>query len=324
MDESLPRLSATSPSQYVRLENCERFLRFRLRPDEERAMLESWGLTIQPLTPLLKEAGAEFEREVAEQVAGRGEEAVPLGGEDVEATVEHLRSARRPTILLQPSLEAPLGRYWCTGRADVVRLERDRKNRLNVLVADVKASRHERMEHRLQVATYARMIEWLVGDNSVPLGDIEGSVLRIQVDGSVPAVDPDEPSFDLDTYRTILERLATDPDSVVNCILELPFEEVPYHLGYKCDGCLYNAICMYDTAERLDLSLVPYMSAVEKRVLRGAGIETVPDLAALMTLPERGSGERELKVAPGQEEKVEELANQWCQFSPVIGRAVFG
>jgi len=307
----LPRLSATSLSQYVRLENCERFLRFRLRPDEEKAMLERWGLTIQPLTPLLKEAGAEFEREVAEQVAVRGEDVVPLEGEDVEATLEQLRRARRPTILLQPALEAPLGRYLCKGRADAVRLQRDRKNRLQVLVADVKASRRERMEHRLQVATYARMIESLAGENGVPLGAVEGSVLHIQEDGSIPALDPDEPSFDLDSYRTIVERLVTDPDSVVNRILELPFEEVSYHLGYKCDGCLYNAICMYDTAERLDLSLVPYMSAVEKRVLRGAGFETVPELASLMILPERGSGERELKVAPGQEETVGGLANEW-------------
>ncbi|MFO7965306.1 MAG: hypothetical protein R6U50_15385 [Desulfobacterales bacterium] len=311
-DESAaPSLNVTSLSQYVRLENCERYLRFRLRPDEAKAMLERWNLTIQPLTPLLKEAGVAFERDVAERVAARGEEVVSLEGQDVGATVQQLRTARQPTVLLQPSLEAPLGRYLCNGRADVVRLERDRKNRLRVIVSDVKASRHERMEHRLQVATYARMIEWLAGEDGVPLGDIDGVVLHIQEDGTIPTLDPDGPFFDLETYTTILERLAIDPDSVVNRILELPFREVSYHLGYKCDGCLYNAICMYDTAERLDLSLVPYISAVEKRVLRSAGIETVPELASLMTLPKRGSGRYELEVAPGQEEKVDALANQW-------------
>ena len=76
-------------------------------------MLRKWDLTIQPLTPLLRESGSEFERKV-----------------------------RRPVILLQPSLEAPLGNYLCNGRADVVRLHRDRKDRLHVLVADIKASRH--------------------------------------------------------------------------------------------------------------------------------------------------------------------------------------
>ena len=62
----LPRLSVISLSQYVRLENRERFLRFRLRGDDEKAMLRKWDLTIQPLTPLLRESGSEFERNVAE------------------------------------------------------------------------------------------------------------------------------------------------------------------------------------------------------------------------------------------------------------------
>ncbi len=305
------RLGATSLSQYVRLENCERFLRFRLRPEEAKAMLKRWDLTIQPLTPLLEEAGAAFERDVAVQVAAGGEDVVPLEGADVEATIEQLRGVRRPTILLQASLEAPLGQYLCNGRADVVRVDRGRKGRLRVLVADIKASRHERMEHRLQVATYARMLEWLTDEHGIPRADIQGSVLTIQEDGTIPALDPDVPSFDLETYRTILDRLAADPDSEANRILELPFDQVFYHLGYKCDGCLYNAICMYDTAERLDLSLVPYMSAVEKRVLRGAGITSVPRLASLMTLPDWGSTKNELGVATGREEIVEGLANEW-------------
>ena len=54
MPKSSPqRLNVTSLSQYVRLQNCDRFLRFRLRPDEERALRKKWNITIQPLTPLL-------------------------------------------------------------------------------------------------------------------------------------------------------------------------------------------------------------------------------------------------------------------------------
>ena len=59
-----PPINVTTLSQYVRLRNCDRFLRFRLRGDEERAMRRRWGLTIQPLTPLLEESGAAFERAV--------------------------------------------------------------------------------------------------------------------------------------------------------------------------------------------------------------------------------------------------------------------
>ena len=96
------RLSVTSLSQYIRLENCERFLRLRLCPDEEKAMLKRWGLTIQPLTPLLRESGTEFEEAVATEIAKQGEQVVDLDGENVQSTIEWLNKSRKPTTLLQP------------------------------------------------------------------------------------------------------------------------------------------------------------------------------------------------------------------------------
>lgn len=311
INTTLPRLNATSLSQYVRLENCERFLRFRLRHDEEKAMLKRWGLTIQPLTPLLKESGFEFERSVTEQIASRGEPVVDLDKQGVEITADWLRRTREPVILLQPSLEGLMGNYACHGRADVIRLQRNRKGALRVLIADVKASRHERMEHRLQVAVYAHMIQAMAAHEGIQVTDMQGSVLHVQEDGSIPPLDPEAPTFDLDTYLTILDHLAIEPDCVVNRVASLPFEELAYHLSYKCDGCAYNAVCMYDSAERLDISLVPYLSPVEKRVLRDAGIKVLPQLAALMDLPARESGERDLRAAPGQEALIGQLANQW-------------
>lgn len=308
---ALKKLNVTSLSQYVRLENCERFLRFRLCPSDEKALRKRWDITIQPLTPLLSESGTEFEQDVAEKIASRGEPVHQLEEEEVEATIERLHKARKPEILLQPWAVAPLGDYTCRGRADVVRLHRDRKRRLHILVVDIKASRHERMEHRLQVATYAHMFRTLAAQEDIPVARIEGAVLHIQEDGSIPSLDSDTAVFDLETYYTILDRLIVDEDAVVPRIAALPFQQVPYHLSYKCDGCLYNALCMYDSAERLDLSLVPYISAVEKRVLQDVGITTLPQLAALMDLPDWDKGEKELKVAPGQEKIVETLNNRW-------------
>jgi len=70
MDDLL-HLSPTSIAQYVRLENCERFLRFRLVPDDLKRLEKKWNLTIQPLTPLLKESGADFEKNIAEKLVTR-------------------------------------------------------------------------------------------------------------------------------------------------------------------------------------------------------------------------------------------------------------
>lgn len=307
---TLRRLSVTSLSQYVRLENCERFLRFRLCRDEERALLKKWNLTIQPLTPLLKDSGAEFEENVASQVAKEGEQVVDLTGEDLQATLDWLHKSRKPVILLQPILEGQLGNYHFNGRADLVRLHRNRQGQLHILIVDIKASRQERMEHRLQVAIYARLLQGLAQAEGLTIANLEGAVLHLQEDGSIPSLTSETPTFDLNTYLTIVDHLVEAPDSVVNRVATLPFEEVSYHMGYKCDGCLYNAICMYDSAERLDLSLVTYITAVEKRVLRNTGIKTLPQLAMLMELPQPGTNKSELTVASGQEEMVAQLANQ--------------
>jgi hypothetical protein len=107
------------------------------------------------------------------------------------------------------------------------------------------------------------------------------------------------------------QRLAIALDSAVNRLAGLPFEEVLYRLDYKCDGCLYNAICMYNSAERLNLSLVPYPSAIEKQMLRDVGIHTLPQLAALMELPENGSHMYDLAVMPEYQEMASTLSNQW-------------
>ena len=305
-----PHLNVTTLSQYIRLDNCERYIRLRLRRDEERALLDRWQLTIQPLTPLLKESGYAFEHRIAEKIAQRGEPVIDLKGEDVEATAAALQQVgRSPAILLQPRLQAPLGRYLAVGDADVIRLQKTSRGRLRVMIADIKASRHERTEHRLQVATYAYLLRLIAEEIGLEIQEMHGAVLHLSEGGSLPTLDLETPTFEMETYFDILERLAIAPDCLVNRVAAARFHDVPYHLSYKCDGCQYNAICMYDTAERLDLSLVPHISAVEKRVLRDAGIHTLPELAALMDLPPRGSSE--LTPTPGKEDLVNSLENEW-------------
>ena len=49
--------------------------------DEEKALLQRWALTIQPLTPLVKDAGAEFEAAFEEQLVAGGETVVDMDDE---------------------------------------------------------------------------------------------------------------------------------------------------------------------------------------------------------------------------------------------------
>jgi len=303
------RLNPTSLAQYIRFENCDRFLRFRLVEQDAERMLQKWNLTIQPLTPLLKESGADFESDVASRIAGDGETVIDLTDAPVADSIAALQSVRTPTIFLQLALEAPIGDFWCSGRADAIRVSRDRRGRLEVLVADIKARRMEKVEHRVQVTVYARMLEWLANEHEIPLASIRGTILTMPDSGILPALTADTPTFDLDTYGTILNRLAVEPDSVAKRILEQPFKDAFYHLSYKCDGCMFNTICMHDSAERLDVALVPYITPVEKRVLNEAGVQRLPQLVELMNLPQ--GNDKQLIPNPAQQPTLEILQNRW-------------
>jgi hypothetical protein len=302
-------LSPTSLAQYIRLENCERFLRFRLVPQDLSRLEKKWNLTIQPLTPLLREAGADFEESLLHKVVAPGETFVDLDEQDLAATVQQFQTVRTPTVLAQPTLEAPIGDYHCAGRADLIRLTRDRQGQLHVLIADVKATRHEKTEHRVQVAAYARMIQNLAAAHAWPIAEIQGAILIQQEDGSYLPLGSETATFDLDTYLTILDRLVVMPDSVVNRIVGQPFESIFYHLNHKCDGCLYNSICMYDSAERMDIALTPQITAVEKRVLNEVGIHTIQELAQLLDLP--AQGKYEMRPVQAHQHTLELLKNRW-------------
>ena len=58
------RLTPTDVSQFVRLEQCERFLRFRLAERAGQKFMEDYDVTPQRITPLLSLSGHEFEEGV--------------------------------------------------------------------------------------------------------------------------------------------------------------------------------------------------------------------------------------------------------------------
>ncbi|MFZ1396822.1 MAG: PD-(D/E)XK nuclease family protein, partial [Candidatus Promineifilaceae bacterium] len=307
----LPTLSVTSLSQYVRYNNCDRYLRLRLRPDEERQMRQRWGITIQPLTPLLREAGLDFEQTVETAVDNLGEQVVRLGDDaPVSDTLAWLRVAQAPVILLQAPLEARLGNYQVNGIADLIRIWRDDGNELHLFVADIKSSVKEKMEHRLQVALYVQILQEMVAAEGLHFASINGRIIHAGAPEFLETWDFAEPGFDLLPYITTLNQLLLEDASTIGQIAGKPFEAVFYHLGPWCDGCLYNALCLYDAAENQDLSLVPSLSAMEKRALNNAGVHTLPQLATLMDLPEKGSSN--LNVAPGQEAVYQQVNQQWA------------
>src|SRR3954468_11392767 len=109
------RISPTDVSQFVRLEQCERYLRFRLAERSGRTFMREYDVSPQRITPLLSLSGREFEESVEQKIA-RGHRTVQYAhrttGEvdrpvNNNAVVEEARKLLpgQVIILFQPRLQ---------------------------------------------------------------------------------------------------------------------------------------------------------------------------------------------------------------------------
>ncbi|MBA2519063.1 MAG: PD-(D/E)XK nuclease family protein [Chloroflexia bacterium] len=304
-------ISPTDISQFVRLDQCQRYLRLRLHDRfAGDAFLREYGVDPQAIPPLLTRSGAAFEQSVTTAMQARYrvvECGAAAGGQtsDNGRLVALARSLPpgQVVMLVQPRLIVTIGDWRLRGDADIVRLERDADGGLRLLIVDVKSSVAAKIEHRLQVAFYDRMTAALLDAAGVGYADIQTGILYRT--GSVPAAESAGDLLQLATerrlaadllampdgllelverpeeYRRAVSDLVTRPGSAAERVAEAPFASLPYHLTFKCDGCLYNEFCMKWSAERDDLSLLPYVSAAEKQALQDGGIATIHDLSRL-------------------------------------------
>jgi hypothetical protein len=316
------RISATALAQYVRFGSCDRLLYYVLHPEKARELEARWRVRPQPLTPLLHAAGEAFEAGVVARVTAAGEQVLDLTGRDTGATIEHLREAAggRRLVLAQPALAGEIGFWPCGGNADLIWLAPQEvadsppggPAALSATVVDVKASLVERVEHRLQVAFYVRLLRQMAARVGITLAEVRGAVLHREEGDPLPAIGlADLSPFDLAPYELVLDHLLVGPDAVVEQIASRRFEEVPFSLTFKCDGCLFNGHCMHDSAAHERVALVPYLSGAEQRVLEQHGLRTFRDLAGV-TLPAGPSQYRgPLAPGPGQEEVLGRLRSHW-------------
>jgi len=338
------QISPTDIAQFIRLEQCERYLRLRLheRTANPRFMAE-YGVVPQAIPSLLTRSGAAFERavEVAVQERYRAlDMAADLAsprkrGDDNGRVLAEIRalSPGATLVLFQPRLHVRVEGWLIRGDVDILRLARDESGLLRALIVDIKSSTAARIEHRLQVAFYHEMLSTLLADEGIACAGIAMGVLyRGPVGEATSPCDGDDApdaarrereraqALDLlgaDTglleivadpasYRDAVRDLVTGARSTAERVTATPFEEIPYHLTYKCDGCLYNEFCMKRSAEQDDLSLLPHLTAQDKNTLRHNKVRTIRQLAMLKEFRQdeaRGAATPggELVPAPGRE-----------------------
>ena len=172
-------------------------------------------------------------------------------------------------MLLQARVEGTIGAFAASGIADLVIVEPGENGGVRVTVGDAKASRRDRPEHRIQVAFYARLIRQLAERAGVEIEEMTGCIWRVP-----QGPDDEQPApFDLRAYEEAVELLADDESRVAQ-VAGGPREDARFHLTYKCDGCLYNALCMREAAEAESLALVPFMSMRDRGALERHGVTT--------------------------------------------------
>lgn len=336
------RISPTDLAQYLRLDQCRRYLRLRLheRVFGQRFMA-SYGVAPQALPPTLTRAGATFEQQAAAAAThhiGSAEDcrAAALAGDDAFSGPDHnavvlaRAAALAPgarALLLQPRLCVTLGAWELRGDVDLLLLERDAEGALRCLIADMKSSTAAKVEHRLQVACYHEMLAALLAQAGLACAAISTAIIyRGPAPGALTPADQArlaaqraaararlgiEDAYlelveDSAAYREELHALVTAPASLAAAVAVAPFAELPFHLTYKCDGCLYNELCMKWAAEHDDLSLIPYLSDSEKNVLHAADILTTSQLAALKDFADPAT--TTLVTPPAQQALVRRLA----------------
>ncbi|HEY3284067.1 MAG TPA: AAA domain-containing protein, partial [Armatimonadota bacterium] len=341
-------LSPTDVSQFVRLEQCERYLRLRLHERVQGSgFLADYGVTPQSLPPLLTRAGMEFEQRVSRalaaafptrdlaQEAGRPGSRPPNNAEVLGAAAALAVGER--VVLLQPRLQVELEGWMLTGDLDLLSLSRGPGGRMEALIVDLKSSSQVKVEHRLQVAFYSLMLEAVLADGGVAEAQVSTGILY-----RGPRVPPQRPDpqrdclleehaqaaqdqlglgdaylevvADPESYRASAHDMVLGPHSTARRVANSAFEALSFHLSDKCDGCVHNQFCLKAAAETDDLSLLPHLSAPEKGALKRLGIDTIACLAHLKQ-PETGASGTSPTApwvpAPGQEDLCRHASHTW-------------
>jgi hypothetical protein len=340
-------LSPTDISQFIRLDQCERYLHLRLTERAEgNGFIRDYGVVPQSIPPILTRSGSRFEELVEQDVAQRYPtthftEAMRTAAgtsHDNAPVIDRANNLEAGTVhvLFQPRLQATVAKWRIRGDIDILRLERCADGRLHCLIADMKSSTATKVEHRLQVALYHEMISTIFAEAGIPHAPIALAVLyrgpassTLTPEHEIPEEERKQREDAARTFGTthgLLERidddaayigsvhdLVTGDDSTARRVLKAEIEDVPFHLTYKCDGCLYNEFCMKRSAETDDLSLLPHLTDQDKRALQRAGITTTQQIATLKTLRPRSDtrNQPDLVPAPGKEGITRHLAATW-------------
>lgn len=290
-----PSVRVTEIGEYIHYQSCDR--RFKLEHNNRQLARELpfAERLFNSLDPVLQEAGRlrENEWETSLQKNGlidltlysqKSAEEKKTPWTTFVAQLQSISSGQR-AYGREISIQGDEGAFQIKGQIDFVLIlwEADRPK---LRIVECKASRRDRTYHRVQVALYRMLVRQLIQVSPVAIcgvelrpEDIECVVARIDESTNKSQLILDLEPFKLDTEEADINRLLASEGSL-NRIVQADLADLDYQIDPKCDGCVFNIHCLSESARLRRLELIGLdPSAV--RVLRGAGIDKIDDLAEL-------------------------------------------
>jgi len=290
-----PSVRVTEIGEYIHYQSCDR--RFKLEHNNRKLArdLPFAERLFNSLDPVLQEAGRLRENEWETSLNKNGLIDLTLYSQksaDEKKTpwttfVAQLQgiSSRQRAYGREISVEADEGNFHIKGQIDFVLIlwEADRPK---LRIVECKASRRDRTYHRVQVALYRMLVRQLIQVSPVEIcgvqlrpEDIECVVARIDESTNKSQLILDLQPFKLDTEEADISRLLAS-EGALDRVVKADLADLDYQIDPKCDGCVFNIHCLSESARLRRLELIGLdPSAV--RVLRGAGIDKIDDLAEL-------------------------------------------
>lgn len=333
------RVAPTDIASYLRLDQCERFLKLQLHyRNAGSGFLAEADVAPQALSTLLSGIGEDFEEVVLAELR----ETLPVvdyslqrstGSDNLEIVrvASKLGTGER-IALAQPRLSVVLEGWSLTGDIDLLMLERS-GNGIRCTLLDMKSSAASKIEHRIQIAIYRAMLDDLLRSAGIQVAEIAMGILYRGPSHpeSLPEADRELDRLHRETARefgianarldlvreptlyvdAIADLLFADR-SVARRVAEKPLAETSFQLTQVCDGCFFNEFCLRQTYESDDLSLLPFVGLDTKQALARKGVVTTAQLASLMApakIEVAGVERMVLTPATAQAETCSELAD---------------
>lgn len=274
--------------EYIRRHMCDRRVKLGWNQRETAKDLPFTSRLFNPLDPVLQEKGEIYENRWESSLDEEGLSELSGGTDEIEwdefAELVADLNPGETAYGRQVSVEGGIGDFTVTGVIDfVLVLWEDGYPCLRLV--ETKASRRDRTYHRIQVACYMLLVQSLLEDQpinvepdvAVTCNDLECVVGRI--DESTQQL---QDVLDLEPLALELEipevRELLAGDGPVSRAVSRDIDDLDYHLGPKCDGCVMDVHCFPESAreDRLELLGIEPSTA---RALRAEQVGDVHDLA---------------------------------------------